>query len=90
MTCLISLITILGHARNYNRPSEQRQIIRVLLFPPVYAVISFFSYRFFRSFTYYELVESIYEAIAIAAFLLLLLEVCSISISLSMLKSAFS
>ena len=25
--------------------------------PPVYAIISFFSYRFFRKYTYYELVE---------------------------------
>lgn len=74
VTCLITLITITGHARNYNRPLEQRQIIRVLLFPPVYAVISFFSYRFFRSYTYYELVESVWEAIAIASFLLLLLQ----------------
>ena len=26
--------------------------------PAVYAVISFFSYRFFRSYTYYSLIES--------------------------------
>lgn len=26
--------------------------------PPVYAVISFFSYRYFRSYTYYSLIES--------------------------------
>lgn len=32
--------------------------LRVLYMPPVYAVISFFSYRFFRSYTYYSLVES--------------------------------
>lgn len=42
--------------------------------PPVYATISFFSYRFFRSYTYYELVEAIYEALAIAAFLMLLIQ----------------
>jgi len=29
--------------------------------PPVYAVISFFSYRFFRSYTYYSLIEVAYE-----------------------------
>ena len=29
--------------------------------PPVYAIISFFSYRFFRSYTYYSLVEVAYE-----------------------------
>lgn len=52
VTCGIALITILGHARNYTRPLEQRQIIRVLLFAPVFAVVSFLSYRFFRSYTY--------------------------------------
>lgn len=42
--------------------------------PPVYAVVSFFSYRFFRSFTYYSLAETAYEAITLSAFLLLLVE----------------
>jgi Organic solute transporter Ostalpha len=32
--------------------------LRILYMPPVYAVISFFSYRFFRSYTYYSLVET--------------------------------
>ena len=35
--------------------------IRILYMPPVYAVISFLSYRFFRSYTYYSLVEVAYE-----------------------------
>ncbi|UZJ50989.1 hypothetical protein CBS101457_000309 [Exobasidium rhododendri] len=74
LTCFLALITIIGHARNYNRPLEQRQIIRVLLLAPVYAVVSFFSYRFFRASTYYELSETVYEALAIAAFLMLMLQ----------------
>lgn len=74
VTCLLALITIIGHARNYNKPLEQRQIIRVLLFPPVYAVVSFLSYRFFRAYTYYELAEAAYESFAIAAFLMLMLQ----------------
>lgn len=41
--------------------------------PPVYTTISFFSYRFFRDYTYYFLAESIYEALAVAAFLMLLI-----------------
>jgi len=71
---IISAITVLQHCRNYTRPSEQRQIIRILYMPPVYAVVSFFSYRFFRSYTYYSLAETIYEAITLSAFLLLLIE----------------
>ncbi|THH10913.1 hypothetical protein EW145_g981 [Phellinidium pouzarii] len=37
--------------------------------PPVYAIISFFSYRYFRSYTYYELIEVVYEAVTISAFM---------------------
>jgi hypothetical protein len=32
--------------------------IRILYMPPIYAIISFFSYRFFRSYTYYSLAET--------------------------------
>jgi len=39
------------------RPDPLVHSIRVLYMPPVYAIISFFSYRFFRSYTYYSLVE---------------------------------
>jgi len=42
--------------------------------PPVYAVVSFFSYRYFRDYTYYSLAETIYEAITLSAFLMLLIE----------------
>jgi len=42
--------------------------------PPVYALISFFSYRYFREYTYYELVQVAYEAITLSAFLLLLID----------------
>ncbi|KAI5121000.1 hypothetical protein M0805_000461 [Coniferiporia weirii] len=74
LTLIISIISVLGHARNYTVREEQRQIIRILYMPPVYAIISFFSYRFFRSYTYYELIEVVYEAITISAFLLLIME----------------
>lgn len=42
--------------------------------PPVYAIISFFSYRYFRSYTYYELIEVVYEAVTLSAFMLLIIE----------------
>ena len=32
--------------------------LRILYMPPVYAVISFLSYRFFRDYTYYDLIET--------------------------------
>ncbi|THH26882.1 hypothetical protein EUX98_g7305 [Antrodiella citrinella] len=71
---LLSMITVLKHARNYHNPAEQRQILRILYMPPIYSVISFFSYRFFRSYTYYDLIETIYESITLSAFLLLLIQ----------------
>jgi hypothetical protein len=42
--------------------------------PPVYGVISFLSYRYFRAYTYYSFVEVVYEAITLSAFLLLLIQ----------------
>ncbi|KAF7290762.1 hypothetical protein MIND_01317000 [Mycena indigotica] len=74
ITLLITCYTVWQHCRNYTVPREQRQIIRILYMPPVYAIISFFSYRFFRDYTYYSLIEVAYEAITITAFLLLIIE----------------
>lgn len=42
--------------------------------PPVYAIISFLSYRFFRDYTYYSLIEVAYEAVTLSAFMMLLIE----------------
>ena len=53
---MITLSSSYGHALNYHKPKEQRQIIRILWMPMVYAIINFFSYRFFRNFEYYELI----------------------------------
>ncbi|KAF7315620.1 hypothetical protein MIND_00077400 [Mycena indigotica] len=74
VTVIISVVSVLLHCRNYTNPKQQRQILRILYMPPVYAVISFLSYRFFRDYTYYSLVEVVYEAFTISAFLLLLID----------------
>ncbi|EJT98287.1 DUF300-domain-containing protein [Dacryopinax primogenitus] len=74
VTTLVTIISVWSHCRNYTLPRHQRQIIRILYMPMVYAIISFFSYRFFRAYTYYSLIESTYEALVIAAFLLLLIQ----------------
>jgi len=74
VTVVISVISISRHALNYRVRDEQRQIIRILYMPPVYAIISFLSYRFFRDYTYYSLVEVVYESITLGAFLLLLIQ----------------
>lgn len=42
-----------------------------------YAVVSFFSYRYYKSYEYYILAETAYEAITLSAFLMLLMELVS-------------
>ncbi|KIM30457.1 hypothetical protein M408DRAFT_328045 [Serendipita vermifera MAFF 305830] len=42
--------------------------------PPVFGIFSFFSYRFFRSYTYYSLAQVIYESFVLSAFLLLIIQ----------------
>ncbi|KAJ7101482.1 organic solute transporter Ostalpha-domain-containing protein [Mycena belliarum] len=74
LTVIITIVSVLQHCRNYTVPREQRQVIRILYMPPVYAVISFFSYRYFKSYTYYSLIYVAYEAVTISAFLLLIIE----------------
>ena len=37
--------------------------------PNAAAIISFFSYRYFRDYTYYDLIESAYESVTLSAFL---------------------
>ncbi|KIL66240.1 hypothetical protein M378DRAFT_75551 [Amanita muscaria Koide BX008] len=58
LTMLVSGLSILAHCRNYTVPRQQRQIIRILFMPPIYAFISFLSYRFFREYVYFSLVQS--------------------------------
>lgn len=62
-TCVITLVNMLRHLRAYTVPSEQRQIVRILLLPAVCpsesvwrrltradGIISFCSYRWYRSY----------------------------------------
>ncbi|GAA5857727.1 hypothetical protein JCM5353_003327 [Sporobolomyces roseus] len=74
VSLFLSLLSIIKHCRNYYVPKQQRQIIRILWMPAVYGVVSFFSYRFFRSYTYYSVAVVAYEALVLAAFLMLLLQ----------------
>ncbi|TIA88846.1 hypothetical protein E3P99_02383 [Wallemia hederae] len=62
------------HCKHYNVKNEQRNIIRILLLPTFYAVISFFSYRFYRAYTYFEVCLTIWESIAMVSFLYLLIQ----------------
>ncbi|BGP14568.1 hypothetical protein JCM10213_001917 [Rhodosporidiobolus nylandii] len=74
VTTIFVLFSVAKHARNYYNPKQQRQVLRILLMPAVYAIVSFFSYRYFRSYTYYSVAVVAYESLVLAAFLILLLQ----------------
>ncbi|KAF8929365.1 organic solute transporter Ostalpha-domain-containing protein [Dissophora ornata] len=70
---MISFHLLYRHAKNYNKPSEQRHIMRIVLMIPIYAVISFLSFRFYKEAIYYETIRDCYEAFVIYSFFILLL-----------------
>ena len=65
---LISASEIFQHIANYSRPALQKQIIRVLLMVPIYALCSFCSLAFPRAGPYLDVVRELYEALTIYAF----------------------
>ncbi|CAE6439273.1 unnamed protein product [Rhizoctonia solani] len=71
---LITCINVSRHARNYRAPKEQRQIMRILYMPLVYGSVSWLSYRFIDEYVYISLVFVIYEALALSAFLYLMIQ----------------
>lgn len=69
---LIAFYLIFRHATHYLRPWEQRHIIRILLMIPIYAIVSFLSFLFYKKAVYFEVLRDCYEAFAIASFFTLL------------------
>lgn len=72
ISVVISLWLIAMHALHYLRPNEQKHIIRILFMIPVYSVVSFLSYMFYRKAVYFEVLRDCYEAFAISSFFSLL------------------
>jgi len=72
ISVIIALILVFRHATHYLRPWEQRHIIRILLMIPIYSVVSFLSYLYYRRSVYFEVLRDCYEAFAIASFFTLL------------------
>ncbi|KAG8946402.1 hypothetical protein FRC04_011848 [Tulasnella sp. 424] len=72
ITVLFTLFSVISHAHNYRVPGQQRQILRILYLPMIYGILFFLSYRFFSAYTYFSLGAAVYEAFALGAFLLLL------------------
>ncbi|KAJ5911077.1 organic solute transporter Ostalpha-domain-containing protein [Penicillium subrubescens] len=72
ISAFLAGIIILGHARHYSRPSEQRYIIRILFMIPIYTLTSFLCIYFYKWSVYFELIGYCYEPFAIASFFTLL------------------
>ncbi|KAJ2888318.1 hypothetical protein IWW38_004964, partial [Coemansia aciculifera] len=71
---IISGLHIAGHLKHYTVPRQQRHIVRIILMIPIYSIISFLSYRFYREAPYYTAVRNCYEAFVIASFYMLMLQ----------------
>lgn len=69
----VSLWLIKKHLEFYTRPSQQRHVVRILLMVPVYAIISWCGYYWWRQALYLQLIRDCYEAVVIASFFYLLL-----------------
>ncbi|KAI8806810.1 organic solute transporter subunit alpha/Transmembrane protein, partial [Cladochytrium replicatum] len=69
-----SLYLIYGHLTHYRIPEIQRPINRILLMVPVYAIISFLSYRFISYAVFFNVIRDCYEGFVIWCFFGLLLQ----------------
>lgn len=61
------------HLIFYTNRKQQRSIVRILLLPPIYAVMSWLSYFDWPNALYFQLVRDMYDSVVIAAFFFLLL-----------------
>lgn len=73
-TVIITAFSVSMHCKHFNVKNEQRNIIRILLLPAFYAIISFCSYRYFRSSIYFTVCLNIWESISMVSFLYLLIQ----------------
>ncbi|KAI8589824.1 organic solute transporter Ostalpha-domain-containing protein [Geranomyces variabilis] len=73
VACLLSFTTIIGHLRRWVRPVEQVHVVRILLFVPIYAIISWCSFYWYRYETYYAIIETVYESVVIYSFFALVM-----------------
>ncbi|PVG04511.1 DUF300-domain-containing protein [Serendipita vermifera] len=70
----VSIWLILKHLTWYTKPRQQRQIVRLLMMVPIYAIISCLAYFFWNHAIPLSLIRDAYEGIILAAFFYLLLE----------------
>ena len=59
------------HLRTYTRPKEQRQIVRILIAPTVWSVVSLVQILDYRNAQYYQPLGEVYESIYLCCVFLL-------------------
>jgi hypothetical protein len=70
----LSMRLIFKHLQHYNRPLLQRQVVRIIMIVPVYAVCSALSLSFEHEAVYINTIRDVYEAYCIHCFLVLMLD----------------
>ncbi|EIW72094.1 hypothetical protein TREMEDRAFT_58247 [Tremella mesenterica DSM 1558] len=74
VTAILTLGHMTLHAIYYYHRGAQKQVLRIIFMPLVYAIASFLAFRYLKYFAPLDLVAGVWEAITVAAFLLLILE----------------
>lgn len=69
---LMSFYLMWMHALHYTKPTEQKQIIRILFMVPVYSAASLLSYHYYYHAIYFQVICDCYEAFAISSFFALM------------------
>jgi hypothetical protein len=67
LTTLICLFLCVLHLRYYTNPPEQRQLIRIIIVPAVFAIFSFFGLWFYDASNYLIPIADFYECFALVA-----------------------
>ncbi len=60
-TTLLSRHLIVGHLKNYSKPSQQLWIVRILFMVPVYSFSSWLSLKFIHYSLFFDVVRDCYE-----------------------------
>uniref|UniRef100_V5E396 DUF300-domain-containing protein n=1 Tax=Kalmanozyma brasiliensis (strain GHG001) TaxID=1365824 RepID=V5E396_KALBG len=68
-----SIWLIWKHLTYYTCPQQQRHIVRLLVMVPVYSIVSFLSYLFYKEALYYQTIRDCYEAVLVTSFFYLIL-----------------
>jgi hypothetical protein len=71
----ISMYGIVGHLSNYNQPSTQVYIVRILWMVPIYSIQSWLAMRFHKQAVFIETLRDFYESYVLYSFLQYLIEV---------------